>query len=114
MVCTKALLPIVIVIGAFIAASFHVRNRSAQLRQSNMIARPMIGNVYQVNREGPWPECVGMESWKCLERIQSLTDNIDTIETTEEGSGYCEGFRPSRVCLVVDKEDVVTKIPHKG
>ena len=73
----------------------------------------MIGNVNQVNREGPWPECLGMESPLCAELIQQYAKTVSSIEVVEEGS-RCEGFQPSRVCIYVNPEGDVTKIPHKG
>ena len=78
-----------------------------------MIARPMIGNVNEVNREGPWPDCVDMSYQECSALIKLYSKRHLYFENVSEGVG-CEGFKTSRVCLYVDEEGIVTEIPHKG
>ena len=81
--------------------------------QTNMVARPMIGDINTINREGPWPECSGIPSQECVELINKSTGSRVEIEFSSPGE-ETHGFNPERVIIVIDASDVVTNIPHKG
>mmetsp|Transcript_1469 Transcript_1469/g.3156 ORF Transcript_1469/g.3156 Transcript_1469/m.3156 type:complete len:115 (-) Transcript_1469:240-584(-) len=109
----KAFLPIVILVGSLIAAGVYVKNRGVEMSQANMVPMPMIGEINKVNREGPWPECVGLSYEDCSDQIESYTTGLVETKMFDEGV-QPNGFDPKRVAIFVDKSGIVTEIPHKG
>mmetsp|Transcript_17770 Transcript_17770/g.48345 ORF Transcript_17770/g.48345 Transcript_17770/m.48345 type:complete len:113 (+) Transcript_17770:199-537(+) len=112
MLTGKAALPLVVLVGSLIAATFYIKNRSTQVSGS-IVPMPMIGEVNGVNREGPWPECVGLSFEECSERIDSYTKDGVEIEMSFERIKPND-FNPKRVVIFVDEDEIVTSIPHKG
>lgn len=68
---------------------------------------------------GPWPECLGMECFNCLNYIRSFTDS-DTGEQTvridilHPGDPVTRDFRTDRVRIFCAKDDFVVQIPRRG
>jgi hypothetical protein len=68
---------------------------------------------------GPWPECLGMEAFNCLNFIRSFTDDekgIPTIkiEIIHPGDGVTRDFRTDRVRIYCDDDGFVKEIPSRG
>eukprot|EP00527_Entomoneis_sp_CCMP2396_P008277 CAMPEP_0198143724 /NCGR_PEP_ID=MMETSP1443-20131203/9954_1 /TAXON_ID=186043 /ORGANISM="Entomoneis sp., Strain CCMP2396" /LENGTH=114 /DNA_ID=CAMNT_0043807005 /DNA_START=55 /DNA_END=399 /DNA_ORIENTATION=- len=109
----KAVLPLLILFGSIMAATLYVRKRGGEMSQANLVRMPIIGEINKVNREGPWPECVGISFKECSKLIESYTQEFAEIEIYDEGEEP-KGFNPKRVALKVDESGIVTTIPHKG
>lgn len=111
----KVFLPLVILVGSLIVAAIFVKNRGMKFSQANIVSPPLIGEINRINREGPWPECVGLLYQDCAALVELYTTDVamETIERFHEGDKPND-FDPNRVIIFVDESDIVTRIPHKG
>lgn len=69
--------------------------------------------ISMASKQGPWPACVGMTGEDCVSYIESNTEGL-TIVITSEGSVVTKEFRTDRVRIWVDENDIVVTAPKKG
>ena len=75
---------------------------------------PMIGGA-STNREGPWPQCVGMSGDDCKHVIETYAEDVrGNVFIIPEDSMVTMDFRTDRVRIFVDGDNVVTQIPGRG
>lgn len=74
----------------------------------------MIGGA-SINREGPWPQCVGMDADECKRMIQTYASDVrGNVVILSEDAAVTMDFRTDRVRIFVDEKNVVTHIPGRG
>lgn len=64
-------------------------------------------------KQGPWPECKGMEGEECCELIHGFDKEIE-CNVLAEDSMVTLDFRPDRVRVFVNEEKVVVRTPGRG
>ena len=77
----------------------------------------MVGGSPQtINREGPWPACVGMAGATCSAMILSMATDLqaENIIIMDQDSFMTMDFRTDRVRIMVNEQGVVTRIPGRG
>jgi hypothetical protein len=75
---------------------------------------PLIGGSdATMNREGPWPSCVGMSGEACQAMIESMANDV-TVQVVSQDAMVTMDFRTDRVRIFVDDSGVVTRTPSRG
>jgi Potato inhibitor I family len=81
-------------------------------QNASRVATPSFGSSH---KEGPWPECRGMDGDACCKLIESYaTDVQGHCHVISEGSAVTMDFRTDRVRVVVDDQNIVVQIPNRG
>jgi Potato inhibitor I family len=83
----------------------------------------MIGNVRTNNKEGPWPDCLGMTGEECQSYVQHYacrSSNNDEdcqvviVPLDAPPSALTKDFLPNRIRIFVNATGYVTLIPDRG
>jgi hypothetical protein len=81
-------------------------------QNASRVATPSFGSSH---KEGPWPECRGIDGDACCKLIESYaTDVQGNCHVISEGSAVTMDFRTDRVRVVVDDQNIVVQIPNRG
>lgn len=84
----------------------------------------MIGNVRTNNKEGPWPDCVGMTGEECQSYVRhyachSASNNKDPCQVVivpllDAAAAVAQDFLPNRIRIFVNATGYVALIPDRG
>lgn len=69
-----------------------------------------------MNKEGPWPECIGQTGEACKALIEAMAgdDVRGNVFVLAENSLMTMDFRTDRVRIFVDSNGLVQKAPGRG
>jgi hypothetical protein len=85
--------------------------------QANIVPQPMVGgSTATMNREGPWPDCIGMTGSECAQMIKSMAPDLDAnnVMVVSFDSMMTMDFRTDRVRIIVGSDGVCLKAPSRG
>lgn len=72
----------------------------------------MLGGS-ESRREGPWPDCLGMDGQDCIQFIQIYAKDVECY-ILDPDMMVTMDFRTNRVWIRVDEEGIVNQIPKRG
>mmetsp|Transcript_19124 Transcript_19124/g.35689 ORF Transcript_19124/g.35689 Transcript_19124/m.35689 type:complete len:101 (+) Transcript_19124:27-329(+) len=85
---------------------------SSQKITNSIVSPPMIT---MAQRQGPWPECLGLTGEACFDLIESsVSDDTLDLVIVPEGSILTKDFRKDRVRIFVNGNNVVYAVPGRG
>ena len=91
----------------------HIHNSFFQFK-TKVIPEPIIGRE-ESNREGPWPECVGITGENCVRLIETHAEDLrGRIYIIPEGSMVTQDYDTTRVRVWVNAEGIVNDVPSRG
>lgn len=84
--------------------------------RANIVPQPMIGGSSMNNRNGPWPECVGMTGDDCASMIRSVASDLSpsNVVVMNVNSMMTMDYRTDRVRIMVDDDGKVVRSPSRG
>jgi hypothetical protein len=101
-------------VGNVLNCSLIVLSLFAAQSLARIVRMPMRGGA-ESNREGPWPECMGLSGEECRTLIQATASDLrGNVFIMPENSMYTMDFRTDRVRIFVDGDGIVVKSPHRG
>jgi Potato inhibitor I family len=107
------LVSVILLFAGTLVAVVYLKNEGRSVENNKIVPLPQIGGM--ALRHGPWPGCLGLESAECTDIISSYVPNVEIeIVTPDMINQITDDFKPNRVRVYVDENDVVQTIPVKG
>lgn len=68
-----------------------------------------------MRKEGPWPDCLGIEGEKCVNLIEAFAKDVrGNVHVVKPGENVIDDFRTDRVWVFVDDKGIVIETPDRG
>ena len=67
-----------------------------------------------LNKEGPWPKCLGRDCQVCSRLVRLSAPDVSVIQLIYPGMVVTTDHRLERVRIFVDKNCNVIKVPQRG
>lgn len=94
--------------------SFPNNKKLQQQASAAIVSQPMIGGT-ESKREGPWPDCVGLEGPTCVRIIETYAEDLrGHVFIIEPDTMVTADFDTDRVRVWVNASSIVIKIPKRG